>query len=109
MQLCKAISEAGSEDAVFFLTTAYIEALQHASCASALPLQLTIMPLKGIRDLRRRFDALHVLIAVHYSRTHATRSELEEAHEVFATALQRLCALNAGEDSETVCAQHGGV
>ncbi len=102
MQLCNAISEASSEHAVLFLTTAYIEALQHTHCASALPLQLTILPLDGMRDLRRRFDVLHVLIAVHCSENHATPSELREAHEVFETALQRLHALNADERNEAL-------
>jgi len=95
MKLCKAISEAGSEEIVFFLTTAYIEALQHAKCASALPVHLTTLPLGGICDLKRRRDVLQVLIAMYYAEQQATGSELEEAREIFETALERLRTLNA--------------
>lgn len=95
MKVCKAMNEARSEDVVFFLTTAYIEALQHAECASALPVHLTTLPLGGMCDLKRRRDVLQALIAMYYPEQHATGSELQEAHEVFETALQRLRVLNA--------------
>jgi len=95
MKVCKAMSEASSEHVVFFLTTAYIEALQHAECARALPVHVTTLPLGGLSDLKRRRDVLQALIAMYYPEQHAAGSELQEAQEVFDTALQRLRALNA--------------
>lgn len=106
MHLCKAISEARSEHAVFFLASAYIDALQHASCASTLPLQVTILPLDGVRDLRQRFETLHVLVARSHPKDHPTCRELEEACAVFETALHRLCALDAGSDSGAHCTRY---
>jgi hypothetical protein len=95
MRLSKAMSEAVSEEVVFFLTTAYIEALQVADCANALPLHLTTLPLDGMSDLKRRRDVLQALIAMYYPESHTSGNELMEAQEVFETALQRLRALNA--------------
>lgn len=94
MTLCKAMNEASSERVVFFLTTAYIEALQHSDCARALPAHLTTLPFDGMGDLRRRRDVLQALIAMYYPEQHATGSVLEEAQEVFEAALERLRTLN---------------
>ena len=94
MRLCRAMNYASSDYVVFFLTTAYIEALQHADCASALPTHLTTLPLDGMRDLKRRRDVLQALIAMYYPEQHASGSVLEEAQEVFETALRRLRALS---------------
>jgi hypothetical protein len=101
MNLCKAISEATSQQVVFFLTSAYIETLQCATCASAWPVHVTTLPLAGACDLKRRRDVLKALIAMYCPERHATRSELEEAHEVFETALRRLAALNATGETGT--------
>ncbi len=95
MKVCKAMREAKSEHVVFFLTTAYIEALQHAKCAAALPVHLTTLPIGGVQDLKRRRDVLQALIAMYYPEQHGAGSEMEEAHAVFDTALQRLRVLNA--------------
>ena len=62
MKVCEAMDEASSEHVVLFLATAYIEALQHAKCASALPAHLTTLPLGGVSDLKRRRDVLQALI-----------------------------------------------
>lgn len=97
MKLCEAMNEAGSEGAVYFLTSAYVESLQHSHCASALPAHLTTLPLEGMCDLKRRSDVLKVLLAMYYPEQHTTDSVLVEAHEVFETALRQLRALNAEE------------
>ncbi len=97
MRLCEAINEATSQDAVFFLTSAYIEALQHSDCARALPAHLTSLPLDGMGDLKRRRDVIQVLIAMYYPEQDGSDSVLGEAQEVFEIALRRLRALNAEE------------
>lgn len=102
MELCTAMSEATSEHVVFFLTTSYIEALQHGMCASALPAHLTTLPLNGISDLKRRRDVLQALIVTYYQGEHPAGSEVIEAHQVFETALNRLRALNRQDDSHGI-------
>ena len=95
MKLCEAMKEASSEQVVFFLTTAYVETLQHSSFANPLPVHVTTLPLNGMGDLRRRRDVLQALIAMYYPEQRTTGGVLEEAYEVFEAALERLRALNA--------------
>lgn len=87
--------EADTEHEIYFLLTAYIEAVRFCDKLSCMPESITRLPLRGMPDLKSRFGELINQLDV-ASRRLDDRScaVLREALHIFGTALQRLGFLN---------------
>jgi hypothetical protein len=87
--------DATTEHEIYFLLTAYIEAVRFCDKLNCMPESITRLPLRGMADLRTRFGELIDQLDV-ASRRLDDRSctVLREALHIFGTALQRLGALN---------------
>jgi hypothetical protein len=94
MIITDAIEKAPSEHAVYFLLTAYLEAIR-----VPFPESVCSFPIKGKEDVEARLSALHE-IARNGSRAAdgADEGALNEAALVFATALRQLEMLASRED-----------
>lgn len=82
MMIVDAIRSAGTQHAVYFLVTAYIESLRHFEGSCGVPRDALELPLAGREDLEERVRKLH---------QDATATELAA---VLACSLERLAALD---------------
>lgn len=89
MIITEAIARADSWQTIFFLLTAYIEALQFDAASSRLPEHLTHLPLRGVSDLTARHECLAALL----KRMPCAAPPTLELAQVFGAALARLRAL----------------
>lgn len=97
MPIIDAICEADSEHEIYFLLTAYVEAIRHCDKLGALPERLTRLPFPGVEDLKTRVEELRADFGEIEGRD---RAVLREAIEIFCAAIERLDALakeNPGE------------
>ena len=85
------IREANSEHEVYFLLTAYVEAVRHGDLLNCLPGQVRELPLHGLDDVRTRVDGLRAELGA--VRNTQTRVIVMESTEVFSEALNRLQCL----------------
>jgi hypothetical protein len=93
MDITDVIRNADSEYVIFFLLTAYIEALQFGN---RLPARLTRLPVTGIRDLGSLYQGLVVeLDAASRKLDDKAHVLITEALQIFDTALHRLALLHA--------------
>lgn len=91
MILKDVILEADSEHEIFFLVTAYLEALHYCDRLDVLPDYLKSMPLNGFNDLRARFERTRSALNDHAEHRESWRRLVfEEAADVFRAALNRL-------------------
>ena len=97
MPIRDAIQEVNTEHEIFFLLTAYIEALSFCDKLNLLPWQMRELPLAGVADVEARFDSLR-LRGIASDAENGTRHVIEEALTVFSTALRRLAFLQADGD-----------
>jgi len=96
MPIRDAIQEGNTEHEIFFLLTAYIEALSFCDKLNLLPWQMRELPLAGAADVKARYDSLRPrLHAITSDAESGTRHVIEEALTVFSTALRRLAFLKA--------------
>ena len=86
MTIVDAINSAGSEHAVYFLVTAYIESLQHFHRGLGIPEAVVRLPLYGMEDLEERLTSLKANID-HPPEAPVPASEVTA---VLASAVQRL-------------------
>ena len=89
--LNEVIREATNEHEVFFLLTAYVEAVRHGDLLSSLPGQVRELPLNGVDDVRTRVDGLRAELGS--TRNSRTRVIVAESTEIFSEALNRLQCL----------------
>ena len=89
--LNEVIREATSEHEVYFLLTAYVEAVRHGDLLSSLPGQVRELPLTGLDDVRTRVDGLRAELGS--TRNTRTRVIVAESTEIFSEALNRLQCL----------------
>ena len=85
------IREATNEHEVYFLLTAYVEAVRHGDLLSSLPGQVRELPLRGLDDVRTRVDGLRAELGS--TRNTRTRVIVAESTEIFSEALNRLQCL----------------
>jgi len=102
MLIHEAIREANTRHEVFFLLTAYVEAVGYCDKGNLLPWQVRELPLAGIEDVKARIYGLHLRargMMPGYDDEIARRS-IDEALDVYTTALRRLASLQeeASED-----------
>ena len=86
------IREATNEHEVYFLLTAYVEAVRHGDLLSTLPGQVRELPLNGLDDVRTRVDGLRAELDTP-PRNPRTRVIVKESTEIFSEALNRLQCL----------------
>ena len=86
MTIVDAINSAGSEHAVYFLVTAYIESLQHFHRGLGIPEAVVRLPLAGFGDLEERLTSLKSNINVPLEAV----VPASEVTAVLASAVQRL-------------------
>ena len=89
--LNEVIREATNEHEVYFLLTAYVEAVRHGDMLSSLPGQVRELPLHGLDDVRTRVDGLRAELGS--TRNTRTRVIVAESTEIFSEALNRLQCL----------------
>lgn len=98
MLINDAIREASTEHEIFFLLTAYVEAVGYCDKLQLLPGEMRDLPLAGASDVKARVHALQQrLQSVASGSDIAARSTMGEALEIFNTALRRLGSLQAGK------------
>jgi hypothetical protein len=84
------IREATSEHEVYFLLTAYVEAVRHGDMLSCLPEPVRELPFHGLDDVRARIDGLRAALQQSLPRNTRSRVIVKESTELFAEALNRL-------------------
>ena len=96
MPITEAIRDAATEHEIFFLLTAYVEAVNYCDKLDALPHAMKNLPVAGINDVVARMEALRAGLG---ATAREERAVIREALEIFGTALVRLGALasNPGE------------
>jgi hypothetical protein len=96
MLIKDAIREANTEHEIFFLLTAYVEALGYCDKLNLLPWQMRDLPVAGADDVKARVYGLHLrLHGLTPDSDTAIRSAIHEALEILNTALRRLASLQA--------------
>jgi hypothetical protein len=105
MMIANVIAKADSEHVIYFLLGAYLEATQFGR---NLPEHLTHLPVRGLQDVEARYEQLieEFRNASHQQRQKA-RLEIDEALDIFETALRRLKFLE-GESGDMAGIQHFG-
>lgn len=99
MPISDAIQELNTEHEIFFLLTAYIEALGFCDKLSLLPWQMRTLPLAGFSDVEARIDGLRLQLREMASEADLrARVVIEETIEVFSTASRRLLILQGDGD-----------
>ena len=95
MLIHEAIREANTQHEVFFLLTAYVEAVSYCDKGNLLPWQVRELPLAGIEDVKARIYGLHLRVrgmTPGYD-DEIARRVINEALELYTTALRRLASL----------------
>jgi hypothetical protein len=91
MMINDAIRNASSEHTVYFLLTAYIDALQFST---KLPQYVTALPVSGLQDLEWRFEKLFAELEAEIGQPESQKFRvLLEAVNIFEAAVTRLCRL----------------
>lgn len=95
MLIHEAIREASTRHEIFFLLTAYVEAIGYCDRGNLLPWQVRELPLAGIEDVKARIYGLRLrtrgMTPGHDDET--ARRAIDEALDVYTTALRRLASL----------------
>jgi len=84
------IREATSEHEVYFLLTAYVEAVRHGDMLGCLPEPVRELPFQGLDDVRTRVDGLKAELELALPRNTRSRVIVKESTELFSEALNRL-------------------
>jgi hypothetical protein len=91
MTINDVIREAKSEHEIYFLVTAYVEAVRYCDPLSFLPAQARDLPLKGVDDVRTRIDGLWAELArARQAGSPSRATVIEETTDVLGAALSRL-------------------
>lgn len=91
MTINDVIREARSEHEIYFLVTAYVEAVRYCDRLSFLPSQVRDLPLQGVDDVRTRIDGLKAELALAQEADSPARATvIRETADVLGDALNRL-------------------
>jgi|SRR5688572_27888545 hypothetical protein len=92
MTINDVIREAKSEHEVYFLLTAYVEAVRYVDRMSSLPASVRDLPLNGVDDVKARFAGLRAELGQRPSGKPDTRSLaiVRESADILGDALARL-------------------
>lgn len=101
MLINDAIREANTEHEIFFLLTAYVEALGYCDKLHLLPGEMRDLPLAGTADVKARVYGLNLrLQAMAPGSDISAGPAINEALELFSTALHRLASLEAVQPAD---------
>ena len=96
MLISDVIRDAVSEHEIYFLLTAYVDAVRYGDKPSALPGTMRDLPFVGVEDVRARVLSLQCELAKPLLETRIEdRSVVQEAMHIFRLALSRLEALES--------------
>jgi len=90
MLMIDVIREADNEHEIYFLLTAYVEAVRHCDPLHHLPEVVRALPLTGVEDVRDRTERLRAVLESPGALDDMKRLVLAEAHGIFAVARRRL-------------------
>ncbi len=99
MFIVKAILLARTDFIVYFLLSAWLEALEHDGRARAVPPEAKRLPVRGARDLTRRLAAVREKLDRPAAFTPEETSALEDAAAALSVACQQLRELSAGRQT----------
>lgn len=86
--------EAESEHEIYFLLTAYLEALRFSDKLNLLPAPLERLPITGMADVGKRFEQLFIeLDSASKGLNNNACIVIKEALHIFSTAFNRLASL----------------
>jgi hypothetical protein len=97
MPILDVICEADSEHEIYFLLTAYAEAVRYCDKLGTLPERITGLPFTGIDDLKQRLEEMRASFADTVERNHEVA---REAIEIFCAAIERLDTLISEKSGE---------
>lgn len=92
------IREAKSEHEVYFLLTAYVEAVRYCDRLSFLPAQVRELPLNGMDDVKARFDGLKAELGQSSNSDSRSLAIVKESADILGDALARLQFLEREKD-----------
>ena len=96
MMIADVLRNATTEHEIYFLLTAYVEAVRFCDKLNDVPEHMASLPLAGIDDVRSRFKKLvPELDAASKRLDHKACETIREALHIFGAALHRLGSLNA--------------
>lgn len=94
MPIRDAIQRANSIHEIFFLLTAYVEAVGYCDKLNLLPWQMRDLPLAGVHDVKMRIVGLQLrLHDIRSDPNQCDRLVMEDAMTIFSVALRRLTSL----------------
>src|SRR5262245_21550418 len=107
MTINDVIREAKSEHEVYFLLTAYVEAVRYVDRMSSLPASVRDLPLNGVDDVKARFDGLTAELGQRSNGEPDTRSLaiVKESADILGNALARLQFLEQEKHGRRVGAE----
>ena len=107
MTINDVIREAKSEHEVYFLLTAYVEAVRYVDRMSSLPASVRDLPLNGVDDVKARFDGLRAELGQTPGGRPDTRSLaiVKESAGILGDALARLQFLEQEKRAQRVRAE----
>jgi hypothetical protein len=96
MMIADVIRNATSEHEIYFLLTAYVEAVRFCDKLNDMSEHMASLPLGGVDDVRTRFNKLVAGLDAASKRLDDKACEtIREALHIFGAALHRLGSLNA--------------
>lgn len=90
MTINDVIREAKSEHEVYFLLTAYVEAVRYVDKMSFLPPSVRDLPLNGVDDVKARFDGLKAELGQSSNSDSRSLAIVKESADILGDALARL-------------------
>ena len=91
MTINDVIREARSEHEVYFLLTAYVEAVRYVDRMNLLPAQVRELPLNGMDDVKARFDGLKAELGqLSHGDDSRSLAIVKESADILGDALARL-------------------
>jgi hypothetical protein len=94
MLVTEVIREAASEHEIYFLLTAYVEAVRHCDPLSCLPEEVRTLPLSGEEDVRARSERLSRMLDSSPGLARSMWPVAAEALDIFSAAAQRLQSMH---------------
>ncbi len=95
MMINDVIRDAATEHEIYFLLTAYVEAVRYCDKLNHLPEAMGNLPLAGMDDVRLRIEKLKTgLGKPHPELAGEDHAMIKEAMDIFETALNRLRSLD---------------
>lgn len=90
MLITEVIRETANEHEIYFLLTAYVEAVRHCDPLNCLPEEVRNLPLSGEEDVRARSERLGQMLDSSPGLARSMWPVAAEALDIFSAAARRL-------------------